>query len=410
MTNNKTITIEERYPFGKNWQRFIQKNFNDKRLKKAKSSLLEVLRLSNLNGYSFLDIGCGSGLHSLAALRSGASRVVSFDIDSDAVDIAKYLRYKEGNPSQWEVRQGSILDDVFMYSLPQVDIIYAWGVLHHTGNTWKALENSRIPLSSNGILLTALYSYTNYFNGHLQSAKPTPEQWLVIKRRYNKAGILGKKIMEWRHILRTFLWEDFNHFWSELKTPAKAIQTIRGFYKGVSGYKESRGMELWTDVRDWLGGWPMDFLKESEVIQFAESRLELELLDMATGEGNTEFIFRPIGAKNYWDDLLEQYVTEELPPPFSYDEGYCWIASVPHLFDIADDEERPTYSNLRMLENGNQLSFAHAPHVTIQKAGVGRYKHWQDKLYFSTSDNSNPNINGHRYTIRYLPSNIQGVN
>jgi hypothetical protein len=248
-----------------------------------------------------------------------------------------------------------------------------------------------------------LYSQTSYANAHLAWGNPTPMQWLEIKQRYNRAGILRKRSMEWKYISHNFLWRDLNHFLSELKRPSVAIQRIRDFIRVVSVYQESRGMELWTDVRDWLGGWPMDFLKESEVVEFAESCLDLELLDMITGEGNTEFVFQPIGAHNYWDDLLKQYIIEELSPPYYHNESYCWMALLPHLGDFADGEEWPTRSNLRLLEDGKQLAFAHAPNIAIQKGGEGRYSHWRDKLYFSTSDNSNPNTNGRHYTIRYLP-------
>jgi len=395
---------DERFSFGKNWSRFIQKNFSEERVAKAKIRLIDLLKLDDLNGYTFLDIGCGSGLHSLAALHCGASRVISFDYDPDSVEITKYLRSREGNPPHWEVKQGSVLDAGFMRSLPQADIIYAWGVLHHTGDTWKALEHARIPLSPHGVLFVALYSETSYYNAHLAWGNPTPAQLLDIKQRYNKKGILGKTAMECQFILETFLWKDLNHFLFELKKPSRALRTIRDFGKKVSTYKESRGMEFWTDVKDWLGGWPMDFVKESEVMHLASSRLGLELLDMLTGEGNTEFVFQPIGAKNYWQDLLEQYTIEELSQSFSHDEGYSWLAPLAHLRDLADNEAMSRRSNLRLFEDGQQLAFAHAPHITIQQAGEGRYSHWYDKLYFSSSDNSNPNTNGRAYTIRYLPA------
>jgi 2-polyprenyl-3-methyl-5-hydroxy-6-metoxy-1,4-benzoquinol methylase len=395
---------EDRFSFGRNWRNFVEKNFSAERVANAKTRLLQLLRLDNLNGYTFLDIGCGSGLHSLAALQSGASRVVSLDYDRDAVETTRYLRSLEGNPDHWEIKQGSVLDDIFMRFLPPADIIYTWGVLHHTGDTWKALANARIPLSANGVLFVALYSYTSYYNAYLACGNPTPEQWLEIKKQYNRAGILGKRIMEGQYSSQMFLWRDLHHFLSELKSPSKAMQRIRDFSRTVSSYKKNRGMEFWTDVRDWLGGWPMDFLKESEVVQFAEARLGLELLDMITGEGNTEFVFRPIGAQNYWDEVLKQYTVEELPRPYNHNQGYCWSALLPNLVDLADREEMPTCSDLRIFEDGKQLSFAHAPRITIQKSGAGRYSHWHDKLYFSTSDNSNPNDNGRHYTIRYLPS------
>ncbi len=394
--------LDKKFSFGKNWKKFIKKNFSEERMVNAKKRLQEVLRLDNFKGYTFLDIGCGSGLHSLAALQCGASRVVSFDCDREAVEITKYLRSLEGNPDHWDVIQGSVLDDVFMRSLPQADIIYAYGVLHHTGDTWQALKNSLIPLSPNGVFYVALYSRTNYFNAHLACGDPTPEKWLEIKKQYNRAGILKKKAMELRYVLQTFLWKDLHHFLSDIMHLSTTIKRILNFQRHVFEYKRYRGMEFWTDVRDWLGGWPMDFIEESEMLQFAESNLRLELLDMTTGEGNTEYIFRPIGASNYWDDLLEKYTIEEIPRPFSHNEGYCWVAPLNHLYDLADNDEMSNRSNLRLLEDNKQLSFAHAPHITIQKVGKGRYRHWGDTLYFSSSDNSNPNNNGRSYTIRYL--------
>src|SRR5438309_4149357 len=66
---------EERFTFGKNWSDYVAKYYSPERLRTAQGHLLEFLKLDNLNGRSFLDIGCGSGLHSLAAWRSGSSSV-----------------------------------------------------------------------------------------------------------------------------------------------------------------------------------------------------------------------------------------------------------------------------------------------------------------------------------------------
>jgi hypothetical protein len=71
---------ERRFTFGRNWQNFIEKNFSEKRVDDAKQKLLDLLGLSTLAGLSFLDIGCGSGIHSLAALRAGAQAVWNFGL------------------------------------------------------------------------------------------------------------------------------------------------------------------------------------------------------------------------------------------------------------------------------------------------------------------------------------------
>ena len=111
-------TETTRFGFGKNWSDFIQKSFSEERVAASREKLLGFLRLPDLADRTFLDIGCGSGLHSLAALRAGARRVVSFDYDPDSVATARFLWEREGRPAQWEICQGSVLDRVFMAGLP----------------------------------------------------------------------------------------------------------------------------------------------------------------------------------------------------------------------------------------------------------------------------------------------------
>src|SRR5262245_33858198 len=128
-----------RYGFGKNWAQFIDAHFDQERVDIAQQHLLAFLKLPDLAGKVFLDIGCGSGLHSLAAWRAGAREVISFDIDADSVQTTRQLRHWGGNPPNWCVRQGSVLDPEFLAGLPPADIVYSWGVLHHTGAMWDAV-------------------------------------------------------------------------------------------------------------------------------------------------------------------------------------------------------------------------------------------------------------------------------
>ncbi|MGD0781386.1 MAG: class I SAM-dependent methyltransferase, partial [Candidatus Aminicenantales bacterium] len=144
-----------RYGFGKNWDEYVRRYFSDERVEIAKKHLLEFLGLASLEGKSFLDIGCGSGIHSLAALRAGADRIDSFDYDPDAVAASLRLREYAGTPSRWTVRQGSILDEEFLSRLDPADIVYSWGVLHHTGELWKAMDNSARLVKEGGVFYAA---------------------------------------------------------------------------------------------------------------------------------------------------------------------------------------------------------------------------------------------------------------
>ena len=165
----------ERFEFGKNWANFL-KLLDDRRIRRAEESLLAMLELPNLQGKTFLDIGSGSGLFSLAARRLGA-KVHSLDYDPQSVACTRQLRetYFASDPD-WKVEEGSVLDEAYIRSLGQFDIVYSWGVLHHTGNMWRAIENAAIPVKDRGLLYIAIYNDQGRWS----------RRWLVIKRVYNR--------------------------------------------------------------------------------------------------------------------------------------------------------------------------------------------------------------------------------
>ncbi|MDA9985244.1 class I SAM-dependent methyltransferase, partial [Flavobacteriaceae bacterium] len=129
----------ERFQFGKNWLSFLD-NLSEDRIENSKKSLISMLGVKCLEGKLFLDIGSGSGLSSLAAKRAGAN-VYSFDYDIQSVECTKELKRRYFNSKKdWKIEHGSILNEQYCNELGQFDVVYSWGVLHHTGNMYKALK------------------------------------------------------------------------------------------------------------------------------------------------------------------------------------------------------------------------------------------------------------------------------
>lgn len=232
--------------------------------------MLGFLKMETLEGKSFLDVGCGSGIHSLAAQRAGAEKIFSFDYDINSVQTTKMLRKFAGNTENWQVTQGSILDLQFVNSLEAADIVYAWGVLHHTGAMWQAVENTARLMKPDGVIYLALYTSGVTY--------PSDEFWLEIKKQYNRSGWLAKRQMELWYIWRFMLGNN--------------LRGIPALLKRSRDYKKERGMDLYIDIVDWLGGWPMEFAGIEDVKQFCSEKMGLTLINIQTGQANTEYLFK----------------------------------------------------------------------------------------------------------------------
>ena len=259
--------MKNKFEFGKNWKNFLN-TITVNNIKLAKKDLLNFTNLKNFNKKTFIDIGCGSGLSSLAAKKLGA-KVYSFDSDPISIKCTKYLKsisYK--NDNNWTIKRQSILNNNKIKKLKKFDIVYSWGVLHHTGNLFLALENTAALCKKGGILYLALYND--------QGKKSN--RWKMIKKIYTKNNIIIKKIIELA-FSPFFLLKPF------IKTLFEKDKILR-----------RRGMNNYIDYIDWIGGYPFEVSKPEEIFQFFfKKKFQLQKLKTCGGgHVNNLYLFKKI--------------------------------------------------------------------------------------------------------------------
>jgi 2-polyprenyl-6-hydroxyphenyl methylase/3-demethylubiquinone-9 3-methyltransferase len=262
----------ERFAFGRNWQRFLAM-LDAERVRQAEASLSAKLGQQHLQGRRFLDIGCGSGIFSLAARRLGA-RVHSFDFDRESVACATELRQRffAVDPG-WNVEQGSVLDPAYMRSIGLFDIVYSWGVLHHTGRMWEAIAAACDAVAEKGTLFIAIYN----------DLGTRTKRWRAIKRTYNALPAIARPLLT----IATIAPE-------ELKSFARSVVTGRpmDFVRRWTSYND-RGMNHWRDAVDWVGGYPYEYATPEAVFDFCRARgfTLVKIKCGGVGLGCNEFVF-----------------------------------------------------------------------------------------------------------------------
>ncbi|MEZ6123259.1 MAG: class I SAM-dependent methyltransferase [Planctomycetaceae bacterium] len=266
----------KRFAFGANWTQFLTV-LNDDRIQIARQSVQTLLQQEDLSGKSLLDIGSGSGLFSLAAHQLGAT-VTSFDFDPQSVACTQELRRRYAADSdRWTICQGSVLDADFLKTLSNFDVVYSWGVLHHTGDLWQALRNASSLVRPEGLLAISIYNDQGSWS----------RRWTFLKRTYNRlpdflkpvfaVAVMGSREL-WYLLLDTIRLRPWNYF-----------RNIANYSRG-----SLRGMSYWYDLKDWIGGYPFQVARPEEIFDFfrREGFVLEKLSTCGGGHGCNEFLFR----------------------------------------------------------------------------------------------------------------------
>lgn len=250
------------FTFGENWLAY-SRTLDAARLESATASVAGLLGVADLTARTVVDVGAGSGLFSLAALRLNAARVLAIDRDPNCLEAVRQNAARFLTPGQrarLDVQPADVLREG---SLPagQFDVVYAWGSLHHTGALWTAIRHVAPLCAPGGQFALAIYNKT-WFS----------RQWLTIKQTYHAVPAPVRVTMV-----------------AGLSMPRYVARLLRGRHP----FRVERGMSVWYDSIDWLGGLPYEAATVDEVTAALDGMgYVAERVRPTRRHGCNEFVFR----------------------------------------------------------------------------------------------------------------------
>jgi 2-polyprenyl-3-methyl-5-hydroxy-6-metoxy-1,4-benzoquinol methylase len=247
------IRTDGEFSFGFNWYDYVKNRMNEDIIAMHMNNLRELYSQIgvDLQGKSVFDIGCGSGLSSLSFARLGCTKVTSLDIDEYSIKATQYTKdnFWKKNSIDWSILNESILKEDPIVPNETYDIVYSWGVLHHTGDMWNAIRNSIRAVKPGGIFHVALYRSGCKFPKSLDEkyAFKFANREQKIQMLYDRAG------------------------------------------QKIFSVKKGRGMNKFHDALDWLGGLPYDVADPEVLFGWLEIRYNFKVLYFQDRNGGGNF-------------------------------------------------------------------------------------------------------------------------
>lgn len=260
----------KQFNFGENWENFSKNQLSSTKIQEAKKDFVKFFQNESIKNQTFIDIGFGQGMSLLIANTLGAITVGN-DINPLSEKVLEFNKsyFSDIKEISIPIIIGSILKESTLNAIRQIneqyDIVHSWGVLHHTGEMWEAINNSSELVNKNGKFIIAIY------NKHWSSPL-----WHTIKKTYNYSPKFIKKL-----IISIFYF---------IILIAKFSVTFK------NPFKKERGMSFYYDVIDWVGGYPYEYANKEEIQTYIEN-LGFQLIYYNKAQvptGCNEYVFKKL--------------------------------------------------------------------------------------------------------------------
>jgi predicted O-methyltransferase YrrM len=223
------------------------------------------------------------------------------------------------------------------------------------------------------------------------SQLPTDDTIADLELNLARAGVRSRVEVVPGHFLRRPVFERVRNHLSGFKAGMLFVDVTPGTEIAVQHYVSLLRPDAYVVIDDYRSDHAIE--KAAQVSAFVDRAVERGFLDPISVCGWGTWFGRLTGG-----NAIEEIRQLPVSLPLWHAGGHAWYAFVG--YEALADEDCRNASPLELLENDYALGPAHTTHNLIREAGLGRYSHWREGLYFSTSDNSCPQTNGRCYSIR----------